>query len=53
MSLISNGIHSVRAFTIPVGIWPDGKVINIPQTALVQWRSVLSDVLYQVYVNEI
>jgi hypothetical protein len=51
MSLISNGIHSVRAFAMPVGIWPDGKYVALPQTALVQWRSVLNDVLYQVYVN--
>jgi hypothetical protein len=51
MSLISNGIDSVRVFELPGGIWPDGKCVNMPQTALVKWRSVLNDVLYQVYVN--
>ena len=51
MSLISNGIYSVRVFALPVGIWPDGKYADLPQTALVQWKSDLSDVLYQVYVN--
>jgi len=51
MSLITNGIHSVRAFTMPVGIWPEDKYVALPQTALVQWCSVLNDVLYQVYVN--
>lgn len=51
MSLISNGIHSIRVYTMPVGIWPDGEYANLPQTAMVQWSSVLNDVLYQVYVN--
>ncbi len=51
MSLISNGIHSVRAFPMPVGIWPDGKYVALPQTVLVRWCSVLNDVMYQVYVN--
>lgn len=51
MSLISNGIHSVRVFAMPVGIWPSGEYVGLPQAALVRWRSVLSDVLYQVYVN--
>ncbi|MBN1974201.1 MAG: hypothetical protein JW787_11215 [Sedimentisphaerales bacterium] len=51
MSLISNGIDSVRVFDIPAGIWPDGRCTDMPQMALVKWRSVLHDVLYQVYVN--
>ncbi len=51
MSLISNGITSVRAFAMPGGIWPGGRCINMPQLVLVKWRSVLNDVLYQVYVN--
>ena len=51
MSLISNGINSVRVFALPAGIWPNGEHIGLPQTVLVQWHSVLSDVLYQVYVN--
>lgn len=51
MSLISNGIDSVRAFVLPGGIWRDGGCIDMPQVALVKWRSVLKDVLYQVYVN--
>jgi hypothetical protein len=52
MSLISNGITSVRAFAIPCGIWPDGGCVNTPQSVLVKWRSILKDVLYQVYVNK-
>jgi hypothetical protein len=51
MSLISNGINSVRAFALPCGIWADGRADATPRTALVRWWSVLSDVFYQVYVN--
>ncbi len=51
MSLINNGINSVRAFALPCGIWADGRAAVAPRTALVKWRSVLSDVYYQVYVN--
>lgn len=51
MSLISNGINSVRAFSIAAGIWTDGRDIQAPRTALVKWCSVLKEVYYQVYVN--
>ena len=51
MSLISNGISSVRAFSIAAGIWADGRAIQTPQRALVKWRSVLKEVYYKVYVN--
>jgi hypothetical protein len=51
MSLISNGINSVRAFALPCGVWADGRSAAAPRTALVRWWSVLSDVFYQVYVN--
>ena len=51
MSLINNGITSVRAFSLPCGIWPDGGCADMPQVVLVKWKSVLKDVLYQVYVN--
>jgi len=51
MSLISNGINSVRAFSIATGSWPDGREIQAPQTAIVKWHSILKDVYYQVYVN--
>ena len=51
MSLISNGINSVRAFALPGGIWADGRHVAAPRVALVQWRSVLQDVFYQVYVK--
>ena len=51
MSLISNGITSVRAIAMPAGIWPDGTCIEMPQMVLVKWRSDLEDYLYQVYVN--
>lgn len=51
MSLISNGINSVRAFSLPGGVFADGRAVAIPRIALVQWRSVLQEVFYQVYVN--
>lgn len=51
MSLISNGIDSVKVFTLPAGIWAGGRCVNMPQSALVKWRSVLNNVLYQVYVD--
>ena len=51
MSLISNGIESVRAFELPCGISADGTYIEIPRVALVKWRSSLQDLFYQVYVN--
>jgi len=51
MSLISEGIDGVRIFALPAGIWADGNYVAIPLAALVKWRSSLSDMLYQVYVN--
>jgi hypothetical protein len=51
MSLISNGISSVQAYSLSGGIWPDGRSVEMPQVALVKWCSVLKGVLYQVYVN--
>jgi len=51
MALISDGIKSVRAIELPCGIRADGNYIGTPRAALVRWRSGLSDMLYQVYVN--
>lgn len=51
MSLISNGINSIRAFALPGGIWADGCSVTLPRVAFVQWRSVLQEVYYQIYVN--
>jgi len=51
MSLISNGIESVRAFELPSGLWADGRSFEAPRVALVQWRSVWIDEFHQVYVN--
>jgi hypothetical protein len=51
MSLISNGIDSVRAFALAAGIRADGRCAQALQAALVQWRSTWSDKLHQVYVN--
>ncbi|HUT46804.1 MAG TPA: hypothetical protein VMX36_11000 [Sedimentisphaerales bacterium] len=51
MSLYSNGIDSVRAFDLPVGIRADGQFIKEPRVALVKWRSTWSDKFHQVYVN--
>lgn len=51
MSLTSEGIGSVRVFELPAGIRGDGDYIAAPRVALVRWRSSLSNMLYQVYVN--
>lgn len=51
MALISDGIKSVRAIELPCGIRANGNYIGTPRAALVRWRSGLSDMLYQVYVN--
>ena len=51
MSLISNGIKSVRAYGLPAGIYADGKAPEAPRVALVKWKSTWSDKFHQVYVN--
>jgi hypothetical protein len=51
MSLASEGIGSVRVFELPAGIWSDGTYFASPRSALVRWRSSLSNMFYQVYVN--
>jgi hypothetical protein len=51
MSLISDGIESVRAYELPVGIRADGSYVGLSRAALVKWHSKLSSMLYQVYVN--
>ncbi|MCK5640949.1 MAG: hypothetical protein KAJ19_09140, partial [Gammaproteobacteria bacterium] len=51
MSLSNSGIDKVRAFAVPSGVWPDGTSVTAPRTALVKWRSTLTDKLYQVYIN--
>jgi hypothetical protein len=51
MSLISNGIESVRAFGLPSGLWADGRSPEAPQVALVKWQSDWNDKFHQVYVN--
>ncbi len=51
MSLIDNGIHSVRAFALPAGIRADGQCVQAPRVALVQWHSTWTDKFHQVYVN--
>jgi hypothetical protein len=51
MVLIRNEIESVRAIGLPCGIGGDGESIETPLTALVIWKSSLSDKLFQVYVN--
>jgi hypothetical protein len=51
MSLYSDGIDSVRAFDLPVGIQSDGQFFKEPRFALVKWRSTFSDKFHQVYVN--
>ncbi|MFC1780942.1 hypothetical protein ACFLZ8_01580 [Planctomycetota bacterium] len=51
MSLISNGINSVRVYALPVGICSDGRAVQSPWWAMVQWCSDLNEVFFQVYVN--
>lgn len=51
MGLASSGISIVRALELPGGIWADGGCVAVPRTALVAWRSSLSEKFYQVYVN--
>jgi hypothetical protein len=51
MSLISNGIESVRAYGLPTGIYADGKAPEAPRVALVKWKSIWSDKFHQVYIN--
>lgn len=51
MMLTENGIESVMAYELPCGIWSGGEYFASPRTALVKWRSGLSDKLYQIYVN--
>lgn len=47
----SVGIENVMVFELPCGIRADGGYIASVRTALVKWRSSLSDKFYQVYVN--
>jgi len=51
MSLISDGIESVRAYGLPAGIYANGKAPEAPRVALVKWTSIRSDKLHQIYVN--
>lgn len=51
MALISSGVENVRVFELPCGIWSDGGQVVSSHTALVKWRSVWVDKLYQIYVN--
>ncbi len=51
MALISEGIEKVIVFELPNGVWSDGSTAASPRSALVKWRSNLSDKFYQVYVN--
>lgn len=51
MSLISNGIESVRAIGLPAGIWADGRGPDTARVASVTWQSTWSDKSHQVYVN--
>lgn len=50
MVLVGSGIDKVRAFALPAGMGPDGRVVAEPQAVLVRWHSEWDDKLYQVYV---
>jgi len=51
MALISSGIHKIRVFELPGGIWADGRSVGAPRVALARWHSSWSGKFYQVYVN--
>jgi hypothetical protein len=51
MSLISNGIESVKVYGLPAGIYTDGKAPEAPRVALVKWKSIWIDKFHLVYVN--
>ncbi len=51
MDILSSGIDRVRAYALAAGVRAGGAVIDEPQSAIVKWRSVHEDKLYQVYVN--
>jgi len=51
MSLISDGISQVRAFSIPAGFGTASPGPASPQVAIVRWQSSHDDKLHQVYVN--
>ncbi len=51
MAIVDTGIDDVRAFDLPGGIRSDGSSFTAPRAALVRWKSVLVDRLYQVCVN--
>ena len=51
MTLLSEGISNLRAFTIPAGIWADGTVTENVSSVLIKWRSSWLDKPHQIYVN--
>ena len=51
MSLISNGIESIKAYGLPAGIHTDGRAPDAPRVAWVKWKSIWSDKFHQIYVN--
>ncbi len=48
---LSEGISSVQAFALPMGIGQDGQVNQSSGFAVVKWKSAYADKLCQVYVN--
>jgi hypothetical protein len=49
MSLIGNGISSVRAYILPVAVATDGEAVVSPRWAVVHWASPYENMFYQVY----
>lgn len=51
MSFLREGIDCVRVFALPDGVAADGRSAAVSRTALVTWRSVHTEKLYQVYAG--
>jgi hypothetical protein len=53
MTIIGEGISTVKAFALPAGVNCDGSANPIAGMAIVKWHSAHGDMLHQVYVNGI
>jgi hypothetical protein len=51
MTVISEGIGRVRAFSLPAGVSCDGQANQLAGAVLVKWYSMHCNALHQVYVN--
>ena len=51
MSFLREGIDHVHVFPLPDGVAADGRSATVSRAALVTWRSVHTEELYQVYAG--